>query len=254
MFNRRNFIKKAALAGTGAILIPEIVDAAMPDVQSFNETSGTKFHSNNVILFQGDSITDAKRKKDKEDKANDREMLGNGYAMFTSAELLSMYPDKNLQIYNRGISGNKVFQLQERWEKDCISLQPDVLSILIGVNDLWHTKSGKYNGSVATYTDDYRNLLTETKNKFPNIKLVICEPFTIKGGRVLNDSWFPDFDGYRAIAKTLAKEFHATFVPFQAVFDKAVEKAPASYWGEDGVHPSMAGAMLMKTTWIKAVC
>ncbi len=252
MFSRRSFIKKAALAGAGAALIPEIVQAAMPGIQSTTGTSGMK--SNTIIVFQGDSITDAGRKRENEHLANDREMLGHGYAMFAAADLLSTHPDKNLRIYNRGISGNKVFEMQKRWDKDCIQLQPDILSILIGVNDFWHMKLGRYEGTLSTFTDDYRNLLIQTKMKFPDIKLAVCEPFTIKGGKSTDSSWYPAFDDYRASVKALAKEFGAIFVPFQAVFDKALEKAPVTYWGEDGVHPSMAGAMLMKTAWMKAVC
>ncbi|MDR2627085.1 MAG: SGNH/GDSL hydrolase family protein [Dysgonamonadaceae bacterium] len=252
MLNRRNFFKKAALAGAGVAMIPDILHAAMPEAQNNTATSGMKLKNEAVILFQGDSITDVGRNKGREDKANDFDMLGKGYALYTASELLASHPDKNLQVYNRGISGNKVYQLQERWEKDCIALKPDVLSILIGVNDFWHTKTHGYTGTVETYADDYRKLLSETKNRFPDIHLLICEPFTIKGGNRVDDSWYPDFDAYRASAKALAKEFKAIFVPFQAVFDNALKKAPAAYWGADGVHPSIAGAWLMKNAWLKA--
>lgn len=233
-------------------MIPDILQATMPEAHSEAAASGLKLKENSVILLQGDSITDAGRDRKKEDKVNDRDMLGKGYALYTASELLALHAGKNLQIYNRGISGNKVYQLQERWEKDCIALKPDVLSVLIGVNDFWHTKTHGYAGTIETYTNDYRKLLTETKAKFPGIQLIICEPFTIKGGSKLDDSWYPAFDAYRASAKALAKEFKALFVPFQAVFDNALKKAPASYWGADGVHPSIAGAVLMKNAWLKA--
>lgn len=251
MFNRRNFLKRAALAGAGAAMIPDILQAAMPDAGS-EAASGLKLKENAVILFHGDSITDAGRDRKKEGTANDRDMLGRGYTLYTASEILALHADKNPRIYNRGISGHKVYQLQEGWEKDCIALKPDVLSILIGVNDFWHTKTHGYAGTVETYANDLRKLLSETKAAFPDISLVICEPFTIKGGRALDDSWYPAFDAYRESARTLAKAFKATFVPFQAVFDHALKKAPASYWGADGVHPSIAGAVLMKNAWLKA--
>src|SRR5690606_22433718 len=111
-----------------------------------------------VILFQGDSITDAGRKKDS-DEVNNASALGVGYAMLAASALLNDRADMNLKIYNRGISGNKVYQLAERWEKDCLGLKPNVLSILIGVNDYWHKHSGKYDGTVKVYEDDLKKLL-----------------------------------------------------------------------------------------------
>jgi lysophospholipase L1-like esterase len=252
MPNRRKFIKSVALTGVSATLFPDIVRAAMPEVRE-TIANDLKLKNGAVILLQGDSITDAGRDREKEDKVNDRDMLGRGYSLYTASELLAVHADKNLQIYNRGISGNKVYQLQERWEKDCIGLKPDVLSILIGVNDFWHTKTGGYAGTVETYINDYRKLLSDTKSQLPNIQLVICEPFTIKGGKSLDNSWYPAFDAYREAAQILAREFKAIFVPFQSVFDQALKKAPVDCWGIDGVHPSIAGAVLMKNAWLKAV-
>jgi lysophospholipase L1-like esterase len=253
MFNRRGFIKKAALTASGVAVLPEILQSTALETQATTLFgSGLKLRKDACILFQGDSITDAGRDRKKEAKINDRDMLGNGYPLYTAAELLATHAGKSLQIYNRGISGNKVFQLQARWEQDCIALKPDVLSILIGVNDFWHTKTGNYTGTIETYTDDYRQLLSDTKTALPDVQLVICEPFTIKGGRALDDSWYPAFDAYRSAAKQLAKEFKAIFVPFQSVFDRALEQAPVAHWGGDGVHPSIAGAVLMKNAWLKA--
>ncbi len=246
--NRRSFFKKTALVGAGAAFMPTAVNAA---ISSTSGISGLK--NNTIILFQGDSITDAGRNRNDEDTANKQSMLGSGYAMLTSAELLCKFPKNNLQIYNRGISGHKVFQLQERWEKDCILLKPDILSILIGVNDYWHMKNGKYEGDLAKYNADYRNLINDTKSKLPDTKIVICEPFIIAGGTALDETWEPEFDSYRKAAKQIATDFKAVFVPFQSAFNEALKKAPASYWGNDGVHPSLAGAQLMAHTWLKAV-
>jgi lysophospholipase L1-like esterase len=251
--NRRNFFKKSVLAGGAALLIPKIVNAAMPEYTSSNKLQRRYFSKDETILFQGDSITDRGRKRDEEDKPNNQSMLGSGYPLFIAADILANQADLNLKIYNRGISGNKVFQLADRWDKDCLSLQPDVLSILIGVNDYWHTKTGKYDGTIETYETDYRNLLTRTKKELPNVKIIICEPFLIHGGTALDETWEPDFVKYRQVAKKLAHEFDSTFVPFQSVFNEALKEAPAAYWGSDGVHPSMAGAQLMAQAWLKTV-
>jgi len=147
-------------------------------------------------------------------------------------------------VYNRGISGDNVFQLANRWDTDCINLKPDVVSILVGVNDYWHTFKHGYEGTVETYEKDYRTLLERTRRELPEVTLVICEPFVFRCGDV-DEKWFPDFDGYSAAAKKVATDFNTKFVPFQSMFDKAIKKAPAKYWAADGVHPTMAGAYLM---------
>jgi len=208
--------------------------------------------SGDVVLFQGDSITDASRDKNRGNNANDVRALGTGYALFTASQLLAERADPGLKVYNRGISGNKVFQLAERWEADCLALKPNVLSILIGVNDIWHTLDGKYKGTVEIYERDYRALISRTQQALPGVKLVICEPFVLRCGAV-KDTWFPEFDGYRAAARRVATEFHAIFVPFQAMFDKAAKNAPPDYWAGDGVHPTIAGAGLMAQTWLAVV-
>ncbi|MEO7300416.1 MAG: GDSL-type esterase/lipase family protein, partial [Verrucomicrobiota bacterium] len=156
--------------------------------------------------------------------------------------------------FNRGISGNKVYQLAERWQADCLDLKPDVLSILIGVNDYWHKVDPKlnYKGTVEIYERDYLSLIERTKEALPKVKLVICEPFLLHCGAV-KDSWLPEFAEYRAAAKRVAAKNHATFVPFQTMFDEAVKYAPPEHWAGDGVHPTPAGAALMAHFWITAV-
>jgi len=160
---------------------------------------------------------------------------------------LNSTPDKGFQIFNRGISGNKVYQLADRWQKDCFDLRPQVLSVLVGVNDFWHKLSGKYDGTVEKYETDYRQLLTLSKKMLPEVHLVIGEPFAVLGCSAVDEKWFPEFDTYRAVAKKLAEEFDAVFIPYQSIFNEAQKHAPGRYWTADGVHPSMAGA------WLKAV-
>jgi lysophospholipase L1-like esterase len=252
---RRTFLKTtatvaAATIGAGAIL-PNAGCSSTAKVSSCG-ASGGLIGANAVVLFQGDSITDAGRDRKREDSANDARALGTGYAFLAASQLLNERAGAGLKIYNRGISGNKVFQLAERWDKDCIALQPDLVSILIGVNDIWHKLNGQYDGTVEVYERDYRALLERTRQALPQVKLVVCEPFVLRCGAV-NDRWFPDFDGYRAAARRVATEFHATFVPFQSMFDEACEKAPPAHWAGDGVHPSMAGASLMAETWLNVV-
>jgi len=231
-----------------AITAPSIVSAAAETANSKKVT----LNSNDVILFQGDSITDASRKKT-DTTPNSVGMLGSGYAFLAASNLLLQNPDKNFQIYNKGISGNKVYQLAERWEADCLAIKPNVLSIMIGVNDFWHTLTSNYQGTIETYRSDYRKLLTRTKQTLPNVKLVIGEPFAVKGVKAVDEKWYPAFNNYRQAAQDIAKEFDAVFVPYQSVFDKAQQSAPGVYWTGDGVHPTPAGAALMAQAWLKAV-
>jgi lysophospholipase L1-like esterase len=253
IMNRRNFFKKSVVAGVAAISIPDIVKAAIPDIPAIDSADWYSLSKGETILFQGDSITDAKRDRAKENEVNTAALLGNGYPLFTAAGILANHAAKDLQIYNRGISGNKVYQLAERWDKDCIDLKPNLLSILIGVNDFWHAKLGRYEGTVATYETDYRALLTRTKQALPEVKIVICEPFIVHGGSALDDTWESGFAPYRNVARKLAREFDLTFVPFQAVYNEALTQAGSKYWSTDGVHPTMAGAQLMAQAWTKAV-
>jgi lysophospholipase L1-like esterase len=249
--SRRDFLKKSVLAGAGAFMIPELAKAIVNEHTAVNAPKIT-LKKDAVILLQGDSITDSGR--DKENNiSNSFPMLGNGYSLFIAGHLLAKEAARQLKIYNRGISGNKVYQLRERWEIECLAIQPDVLSILIGVNDYWHTLSGGYKGTVEVYEDDYRNLLKYTKEKLPGIQLVIGEPFALRGGAAIEEErWFPAFDEYRKVARKLAGEFNAVFVPYQTGFDTAVKLAPTRYWSYDGVHPDLPGRQLMADLWLEA--
>jgi lysophospholipase L1-like esterase len=205
-----------------------------------------------TILFQGDSITDAGRSREEAAKPNSQPALGNGYAWLAAAQLLVDHSDDDLKIFNRGISGNKVFQLAERWDAEALELKPDVLSILIGVNDIWHMLNGAYDGTVEKYESDYKALVKRTKEALPEVKLVICEPFVLRCGAV-NDKWFPEFDKYRAAAKRVADDAGAVFVPFHRMFERASKIAPPERWAKDGVHPSADGAALMAHLWRRSV-
>ncbi len=246
--SRRNFIKAGSIAGVSALAITEIVSSAFAEAKAGKIAIG----QNNTILFQGDSITDSGRKKE-DMNPNNPSALGSGYAMIAGSELLFKYPEKSLKVYNKGISGNKVYQLAERWDADCLNLKPDVLSILIGVNDYWHKHDGHYNGTADVYRNDFKALLERTKKALPNVKLIICEPFAVPDVKAVDKTWYPEFPEYQKAAREMAQAFDAAFIPFQSVFDKAVKAAPGAYWTGDGVHPSLAGAQLMAHAWGEAV-
>lgn len=254
----RRELLKTTLAAVGGIGLTACVGPGSDEhhgAQSHEAQSGeprSLVAAGDVVLFQGDSITDAGRSREHADEANGQPGMGNGYAWLAGSGLLVDHAGEDLQVYNRGISGHKVFQLAERWERDCLALKPDVLSILIGVNDIWHSRGDNYDGTVETYERDYDALLTRTREELPDVELVICEPFVLRCGAV-DDTWFPEFDEYRAAARRVADSHTTTWIPFQTMFDEAIQYAPPAHWAEDGVHPSSAGAALMAQTWLNSV-
>lgn len=240
--SRRTFIRRAAL-GIG-------LGAAVPLLVGASENERRK-PEGGVIVFQGDSITDAGRDKDAP-RPNAPSSLGSGYVGLAAAQLLGEHPGSGWIVHNRGISGNKVYQLAERWQEDALALEPDILSILIGVNDFWHTLGGRYQGTVQVYERDYRALLDRTREARPDAKLIIGEPFVVAGGSAVDERWTA-FDAYRAAARRVADRYAAAWIPYQEIFNEALEEAPATYWAPDGVHPSSAGNYLMAQAWLEAL-
>jgi len=240
----------ATLGGIGGVGLASCASTGS-GVEGTQGASRSLFTRGDTILFQGDSITDAGRSRETAYEQNAQSALGGGYAWLAASGLLIDRPGDELAIYNRGISGNRVPDLSERWEEDCLELNPDVLSILIGVNDIWHVREGNFEGDAGTYEAGYDALLGRTRAAMPDVKLVICEPFVLQAGSV-DSSWFPEFDTYRDAARRMARKYSATWVAFQEMFDKALVYAPPEHWAGDGVHPSSAGAALMAQTWLRA--
>ena len=202
-----------------------------------------------VILFQGDSITDAGRSRE-EVPANTG--LGLGYPYLVSANLLYNDADLDWQIFNRGISGNRVVDLYARWKIDALNIKPDILSILIGVNDTWHEKARQNGVEVPRYEMIFRMLLEWTKQELPETKLVLMEPFVFLSEAV-DETWLDEIAARRAVVKKLAEEFGAIFIPLQDMFNEALKKNDNTlYWLRDGVHPTAAGHQLIADAWLKA--
>ena len=200
------------------------------------------------ILFQGDSITDCGR-----DWNNDSQ-LGRGYAYLVSTYLGLKEPNKHTFI-NKGISGNRVVDLYARIKRDIINYQPDVMSILIGVNDVWHELGESPNGVDADkFFKIYSMLIEEVKEALPNIKIMIMEPFVLEACST-TEHWefFKTEVAKRAdMAKKIAEKYNLPFIELQGSFDKLAKEAPNSYWLGDGVHPTPAGHEFIKNEWLKA--
>lgn len=207
-----------------------------------------------VILFQGDSITDAGRNKN-----GAQTCAGQGYPNLVKAWLGTECPGK-YEFVNRGISGNKVPELYARIVRDILNLKPDYMSILIGVNDIWHGLDHDNGTGAARYEKVYDMLIQEVKEELPHIQIMIMEPFVLEGPATCAredqpDRWTRFHDGVAelaAIARKLSDKHGLTFVPLQDMLDAACEKAPASYWLGDGVHPTPMGHELIKRAWLEA--
>ena len=146
----------------------------------------------------------------------------------------------------------KVYQLAERWEKDCLAIKPDILTVMIGVNDFWHTLTNGYTGTAKTYRDDYIKLLTRTKDNFPDLHLIVMEPFGLKGVKAVDDKWYPSFLEYQQIAKEVAGHFDAAYIPLQDIFNQAAKTAEPAFWTRDGVHPTIPGSEIISSAWLSA--
>ena len=190
------------------------------------------------ILFQGDSITDGNRGR----SADPNHILGHGYAFIIAARHGEAFPGAKLDFMNRGVSGNTVLDLEKRWQKDTLDLKPDVLSILIGVND-----DGKM-VPLDQYEQVYDKLLADARAANPKLKLVLGEPFVKHAGKVGEG-----IVKRQEIVARLAKKYGAALVHYQRVFDEALKRAPADYWIWDTVHPTYRGHQLMADEWERVV-
>lgn len=207
--------------------------------------------TNDIILFQGDSITDAGRYREIT-TANDRQALGSGYCNYLAAQLLRAYPGYSLKFYNRGISGDRIVDLYDRWKGDSLSLSPTVISILIGVNDTWHSLTDQNGVELDEYEAIYRQLLQDTLTYLPQVKLILGEPFVLQCG-IVTEIWLEEMSQRQAIVKKLAEETGACLVPFQRALNEALRLAPPHYWTTDGVHPTVAGHQVLAETWYQHV-
>ena len=198
------------------------------------------------ILFQGDSITDAGRSR--ENLAD----LGTGYPNLVAAKLGRKYPNE-YEFVNRAISGNKVTDLIGRWKRDCINIKPDYISILIGVNDVWHELGSKDGTDNIEFEAVYDILLAETKRLLPDTKIFIIEPYILeKGWKPEEQEAFKNMVAEkREIAKKLAKKYDLPTIPLQDIFDEALNEADSLWWTHEGVHPTPAGHQVISDAWIE---
>jgi lysophospholipase L1-like esterase len=197
------------------------------------------FAPNERVLFQGDSITDGNRGR----SADPNHILGHGYAFIIAARHGAGFPERKLDFTNRGVSGNTVLDLEKRWAKDTLALKPDLLSVMIGVNDQ------SRNVPLEAYEATYDKLLTDARAQNPKLKLVLMEPFVRHPGKPIPEG----IVARQAIVAKLAQKHGAALVKLQKVFDDAAAKTADDYWVWDTVHPTYRGHQLLADEWERVV-
>jgi lysophospholipase L1-like esterase len=239
---RREFIETAALMAG----LPQIFGKGLPSEKPPKRKHPMPgIQDKQTVLFQGDSITDAGRDRDQ------GEDLGSGYAMMISAWISASHPERNIQFLNRGISGNRVKDLQARWKEDCLGLKPDWISILVGVNDTWRRYDSNDPTSAADYERGYRDLLDQIQGSL-KAKIILCEPFLLHISEHIAQMR-EDLDPKIAVVHKLASEYKTKLVPLDQIFKNACKHRKPAFWAADGVHPTSAGHALISQNWIDAV-
>lgn len=209
-----------------------------------------KLKENDVVLFQGDSITDGNRGRN----SDLNHILGHGYQYILAGEMYAENPGKNIEIINRGISGNRIADLYGRWQEDCLMLKPTVLSILIGVNDIVFSHINGSGSDPDIYEKIYWQLIDEVLIKNPDTLLVIMEPFYgVNPDPDIHAHFVSRIGAMREKARAVAEKYNAVFVPLQDVFDDFASKYDIFEAIWDGIHPTVLGHQLIANRWKECV-
>lgn len=202
-----------------------------------------------TILFIGDSITDANR------SMAPYRPFGCGYVNFTANNLLAKYPELNLNIVNTGVGGDTVLDLKARWQRDCVAHKPDILNVLIGINDLWRRFGGEDWLPDAVSPDEYeatyRQLLFQAKQHH-HCQLILMEPFMFCDDS--ENEMFRCLRSYIDVVHKLAKEFDACLIPLQAMIDEKIKQVKPGKWSDDFVHPFTWTHAWISQRWFEVTC
>jgi acyl-CoA thioesterase I len=191
----------------------------------------------NIVLI-GDSVTDCDR------------LIYPPYGLGYVSKLAKLI-DEDFKIINVGTSGDRLINLEQRWDKDVMENHPDILSIAIGINDTWRRYDSGQETSAEDFEKRYRALLSQTEEKLP-IKFVLCEPFLLHVESEM-ENWREDLNPKISIVHNLAKEFNAKLVSFDQMFNQAALTTPIETLAPDGIHPTELGHEMMANLWFKEV-
>lgn len=221
------------------------------------------------VLFIGDSVTDggwgrsggSMKPSNERNHTDLNHIYGHSFMMLCATHYESSQPDADWQFFNRGISGNTLYQIADRWHSDALNLKPDVVSILVGINDVYEFMRAKKENPDSTFDfvsweKQYRSLLDSLLCGNSNIKIMIGAPFISNDGKNGKLSNYAEYDSMvsrlAAITKSIAHDYDATFLPFNSMFAQLIAQQPRpGYWIWDGIHPTPAGHRRMADMWIR---
>ena len=252
MLDRRFFIRNSLMLGGGATALTQVNAEPVKSTKVDGyEYKLPKFSQGERLLFIGDSITDMNWGRNEKDRNH---YLGHSYVYLIASRLGVDIPQLKLEFFNRGNSGNRITDLKRRWQKDVIDMKPDLLSILVGVNDR-KVKEGQ-TFSFDNWEADYRELLNKSRQSNEKLRIVLLDPFVLKSGWWMTkggewDISRTQIEGMGKIVASLAKEFKAVHVKTQEVFDAAARVVGPEQWIWDGVHPLPQGHELIAREWLQ---
>lgn len=218
------------------------------------------------VLFIGDSITDGNwggggaKTSSERNHWDMNHIYGHGFMFLCASHYMSHYPEYEYEFFNRGISGNSLDDLEKRWKVDVLDIKPDVLSVLVGINDvnkyLRSDKSSPFD--FAAWDKKYRELLDKARKENPDLKLVLASPFVVSTGKMEENKDYDEYvkmvDNCISIVEKIAEDYDAIYLPYQEMFNQILNATPTSqntYWIWDGIHPTAAGHQRMADMWIK---
>lgn len=209
---------------------------------------------NKTILFYGDSITDANRLREDQMEWNKAHRLGTGYVSLIAADVLYKNLTGDTRVINKGISGNRIKDLYCRLHEDVIIPNPDVVSILIGINEVWCKQNGRGEVEPHRFYFIYKAMMDEIREKLGDIPLIIIEPFCLPHENLIGgyEVWDKLLKPLQEEVKRIADEYGAKFIPMQSIFNDLSKKASPEYWLWDGIHPLSAGHMAIAQAWLEA--
>ena len=203
------------------------------------------FKDNSIVLFQGDSITDCGRDR------NDESSLGTGYVKLIADKYNCFYPESNVKFINKGVSGDRVHNLIERYVDDFMDINPDFISIMVGINDVWRRYDSQDPSTVDSYRDHYEYLLKMIKTHMPDTGILIIDPFLVHTKPELL-IWHEDLDPKIQAVRSLAQKYADFYLPLDGIFaSRCVKKYKNEDLAEDGVHPTPLGHSIIADEILK---
>lgn len=205
-----------------------------------------RLKKNSTVLLQGDSITDAERDKSRLNS------YGFGYAQIIAGWIGYRFSAGNVTVINKGLSGNRVIDLRNRWKEDCLDLKPSLVSVMIGINDTWRRYDSNSITTPEDFERDYDYILGQVRDVL-HADIILMEPFLVNTKPEFEKWRKEDLGPKQEVVKKLANKYKAVHIPLDKLFAEAQRKREPAFWAGDGIHPEAPGHALIAQNWLKVV-